>query len=121
MFSIVRLDFKTSFSIVILKSVFVLAIRAVTAFFMSFSGGMLSFIIMFVLNKRKASLLLISIFGGISHNIGQLICACLVLNNSDIFLYYAPVLIVTGCITGTATGFILENVLKYINYYGGKR
>ena len=114
MFSIVKLDFKTSMSIVILKSVFILAVRAVTAFFMSISGGILSFIVMLLLYRsKKASIIMISVCGAVSHNIGQLICACIIMKSAGLLTYYAPVLILTGCITGIFTGIISENVLKH--------
>ena len=59
----------------------------------SLSGGILSLILMLLLDKsRRFSLAGISIAGGVSHNIGQIIMAALLLQNKQI-LSYLPVLL----------------------------
>ena len=55
----------------------------------------------------------ISVSGGVSHNIGQLAVAALIVENLSI-LYYAPVLLVSGVITGLLIGFLTQEVLKRV-------
>ena len=57
------------------------------------------------------SLLGISVAGGISHNIGQLIIAVLLVENRSLF-YYAPVLLISGVITGLIIGWLTQETLK---------
>lgn len=77
----------------------------------SLAGGILSFLIMYLL-KRYTGLHVISISaaGGISHNIGQLFLAALVVENYNI-LYYASVLIIAGIITGIVIGIVAQEVI----------
>ena len=77
----------------------------------SLAGGILSFLIMYLL-KRYTGLHVISISaaGGISHNIGQLFVAALVVENYNI-LYYASVLIIAGIITGIVIGIVAQEVI----------
>ena len=81
----------------------------------SLAGGILSFLIMYLL-KRYTGLHVISISaaGGISHNIGQLFVAALVVENYNI-LYYASVLIIAGIITGIMIGIVAQEVILRLN------
>ena len=54
--------------------------------------------------------ILYSLAGGISHNIGQLFVAALVVENYNI-LYYASVLIIAGIITGIMIGIVAQEVI----------
>ena len=80
----------------------------------SLAGGILSFLIMYLL-KRYTGLHVISISaaGGISHNIGQLFVAALVVENYNI-LYYASVLIIAGIITGIVIGIVAGYICAVI-------
>ena len=81
----------------------------------SLAGGILSFLIMYLL-KRYTGLHVISISaaGGISHNIGQLFVAALIVENTSLF-YYAPVLLISGVITGILIGILTGEVTKRIH------
>ena len=99
--------------IVVLKSGFVLLTRGVVAFLLSLSGGILSVLVMIAVlavTRRKASYLLVSVFGAVFHNIGQLITASL-LTQPSLFLAYLPVLLLSGVGMGIITGAILKIVL----------
>lgn len=62
----------------------------------SLAGGMFSFITMLLLKKTKIfSPLGVSMAGGVTHNIGQLTVAALVVENSKIYLYL-PALLISG-------------------------
>lgn len=80
----------------------------------SLTGGMLSYLIMILMKKKtNLSVLVISIGGGITHNIGQLIAASLVISNFHIF-YYFPTLLIAGTITGLLIGIVSERILKIL-------
>lgn len=80
----------------------------------SLAGGILSFAVMIVAKKIPGlSTVGVSIAGGVSHNIGQLIVASVVLETSKLIVY-VPVLLVAGLITGAANGIISLRVLKSI-------
>lgn len=80
----------------------------------SLTGGMLSYLIMILMKeKTNLSVLVISISGGITHNISQLIAASLVVSNFHIF-YYFPALLIAGTITGLLIGIVSERILKIL-------
>lgn len=77
----------------------------------SLAGGILSFVVMLLLkNTGKLKILSISTAGGISHNVGQLIVAALVVENYNI-LFYVPVLIIAGIITGFLIGLLAGEIV----------
>ena len=66
----------------------------------SLSGALLSLGGMILMKKVKIfSTTAVSVTGGVLHNVGQILVACLVLE-TDVLLYYLPVLILSGVITG---------------------
>ena len=78
----------------------------------SFAGGLLSWLIMSLFKKtKKFSIVGVSIAGGITHNIGQIVVAALVLENIGI-AYYLPVLLIAGSVTGFLTGILGSGLLK---------
>lgn len=80
----------------------------------SLSGGVLSTILMSFMHKvKKLSIIGISVAGGVSHNMGQLIIAMLVLKSLDL-KYYSGFLTLCGILTGVLTGLVCKNVLKNI-------
>ena len=78
----------------------------------SLSGGLLSYAVMLLMKKRgNFSLLFISICGGIFHNIGQLAAAAV---KNTAILYYLPVLVLSGLVTGAVNGIIASRVLRHL-------
>lgn len=78
----------------------------------SVSGAVLSFGIMMILKKIKIfSPIFVSVAGGIFHNIGQIVVACFVTLTSEL-LYYLPVLLISGTISGILIGIISATVVK---------
>lgn len=72
----------------------------------SLAGGMLSLVVMLLLNRRDVfSITGVSIAGGVSHNIGQLIVAALVVQNLKIMFFF-PIMIMAGLITGCLIGVL---------------
>ncbi|WKY46735.1 Gx transporter family protein [Eubacteriaceae bacterium ES3] len=86
----------------------------------SLCGGLLSLLIMTLLNRRSFSIILVSVFGSIFHNFGQLLVAALVLQNLNLIFSYFPVLMLiaipTGIVTGTAARGLLS-LLKKTPYF----
>ena len=78
----------------------------------SLAGAALSLSVMTLLKKHTDfSILGISVAGGVSHNIGQLIIAMMVVSNTSLMVY-APVLLVSGVVTGLAIGVLTSETVK---------
>lgn len=77
----------------------------------SFAGALLSFIGMsLTYRKSNVSPVGVSVLGGILHNVGQLLVAFLFMGIGGL-LYYIPILLVSGGVTGLLIGFA-TTVLK---------
>lgn len=80
----------------------------------SLAGGLLSLFVMYGLKKMGSfSILSVSVAGGISHNLGQIGAAILLMENGKIIFYF-PVLMAAGIITGLLIGIGSREVLKRI-------
>ncbi len=94
----------------------------IIVFLFSIAGGLLSAAVMLVLYKkfsRLFSVIGISIAGAISHNIGQIVVASIVMKEISVF-GYLPVLFVSGIITGCFVGLcssLLINALRKTNIF----
>ncbi|MBR5739708.1 MAG: Gx transporter family protein, partial [Firmicutes bacterium] len=78
----------------------------------SFAGGILSIVVMYLLYRTKLfSLVGISMAGGVAHNLGQLITACVLLQNTAIMSYF-PVLLFSGLVSGIAIGILAYIIEK---------
>lgn len=107
----------SGYTIAILKALFVLLTRGAVAAAMSAAGGAFSVTIMLLLSLLpgiKEQHLLLSVFGGAAHNIGQLVMARFIINNQYVW-YYFPVLLAAGLLMGAITGMALRVVLPYLN------
>lgn len=83
----------------------------------SFAGGVLSLAVMLLLRRINGfSIIGVSIAGGVSHNVGQIIAACLVVQ-SRALLGYLPVLLIAGTVTGLLTGIAAKSAIKGIEAY----
>ena len=80
----------------------------------SLAGGILSFLVMrFVKKTGIFSIIGVSICGGVSHNVGQLIMAGLAVQTIKI-IYYFPMLLIGGLITGCLIGMLAQRILERI-------
>lgn len=78
----------------------------------SLAGGLLSLSVMAALKKADGfSVAGISVAGGVFHNIGQLIVAMLVVETFNV-IYYVPVLLIAGLLTGFIIGITAREMLK---------
>lgn len=115
---IIFLLFKFSFKEAAVVSFIRLSIMALLfgnlmTLFYSFSGALLSLLIMAVLKKINIfSTVGVSIAGGVSHNLGQVLAAIILLGTREIG-YYMIVLTVTGIIAGIFVGISGMLLLKY--------
>lgn len=76
----------------------------------SFAGGLVSFGMMVLCrHSRRFSLVGVSIAGGVTHNLAQLMVAAWVLDTPAV-VWYLPVLLVTGLVAGGLLG-LLTNLL----------
>ena len=84
----------------------------------SLAGGILSLAVQAVLKKQGSfSVAGVSIAGGVSHNIGQLIVAMIVVETYQVG-YYLPVLLIAGVLTVLLIGVISGGVLRRIRQIG---
>ena len=82
----------------------------------SLAGAALSMTVMtLMLKKTSFSLIGVSVAGGVSHNIGQLVIAMLILHSSSVFLY-APALLVAGVAAGVVIGGLTSEILKRVHF-----
>lgn len=83
------------------------------AFFFSLGGSFLSVIVMTLFKKTKLSIIGISILGSISHSIGQILIAIILIQNVYI-VYYVPWLLLFSIPTGILTGYLSKYSIDYL-------
>ena len=84
----------------------------------SLVGGLLSFAIMYIIKKTdKFSPIGVSAVGGTVHNLGQIIVAGFVMNTYRI-VYYFPILMFSGLITGIVNGIIASIIINRLGKIG---
>ena len=91
-----------------------LLLRIVLASFaFSLTGGILAYFAMCIAVSRvgENQLWVTSVFGGFFHNIGQL-CAAAVISGTWAVFSLLPYLIISGILTGTLNGLILQRLWK---------
>lgn len=122
MYALFFLNKGQAFSIAILKGLFVMFTRGPIAGSLSLCGGVVSLIVMIGIIwifKEKASYFVISIFGSIFHNMGQLALVAFMFGGIYILGYF-PVLLISGIIAGFATSTLLRFILPAFKKLGLK-
>jgi len=80
----------------------------------SLAGGLLSWLLMSVLKYIGIfSHVGVSIVGGVSHNIGQIITSILIMENINI-IYYLPFLLISGLLCGAVIGIVGGMIIQRI-------
>ena len=75
-------------------------------------GGVLSFLTMWLFKKLPLfSPVGVSVAGGVAHNIGQLVCAVLVMQTVSLS-WYLPVLLLSGTVAGAVIGVLGGLVIR---------
>ena len=86
----------------------------------SLAGGILSLLMMAVIKRINGfSVIGVSIMGGVSHNIGQIIVASIVVENLKL-VYYLPALLIAGAVTGFIMGILSKNILPIVQKEAGR-
>lgn len=116
MYAILFLTPADAAALVLLKSVFVLFTRGISAGILSFSGGFLSFLGMYLLFQIGASLLLTSAIGGLLHNLGQILAAMFLLDTPAVFSYF-PFIAFCGLFAGMISACIFRFLIPYLVKY----
>lgn len=84
----------------------------------SLSGAALALLVMILLKKLDSfSSVGVSVAGGVCHNAGQIIAACIVMQNAAISLYIIPLIIsgtLSGVLIGLVSGMLVERIKKYL-------
>ncbi|MEG1687530.1 MAG: Gx transporter family protein [Angelakisella sp.] len=117
MYALFTLGPGSGFTIAILKSYFVFLMRGGVAGALSLAGGCTAVLLMLViatLPGLRKNYLLLSIFGAVGHNAGQLVLARFILGTQQIF-FLLPLLLLAGVGMGVVTGLVLKAVMPYIN------
>lgn len=81
----------------------------------SLTGALTSLTVMILLKKlTPLSALTVSIIGGISHNVGQIAAAAVILGTGAV-VYYLPFLLISGALAGAAVGTAAGLLIKRID------
>ena len=84
----------------------------------SLSGAALALVVMILLKKLdRFSSVGISVAGGVCHNAGQIIAACIVMETTAIAVYIIPLILsgtIAGVVIGLVAGNLAERVKKHI-------
>ena len=113
-FVLYKLSFKYAAFISLLR-VFAVALLFGNVLTLSYSiaGAVISLTLMWLLKKTSLfSMVGVSIAGGVSHNLGQIIVAMIIMQTKEIG-YYMIVLAITGTIAGVLIGIVSAVVLRY--------
>lgn len=109
LFCLIFLSWKDALFITIAKSFSVIFLRGPISFYLSLSGGLLALFVQAIIwqiTKKESSLILVSAFGGLSHNIGQIL-AYSVYAKVNVSILIAP-LSILGIISGVLTAIVLR-------------
>lgn len=81
----------------------------------SFLGFVLSFLSMLIMKKfTPFGIVGVSTIGAIMHNLGQTLAACLIMQTSELIIYFIPLLL-SGTIAGTLVGILSATLTKKLD------
>ena len=90
----------------------------ITGLIYGLSGAALALLAMILVKKtNRLSTVGVSVVGGVTHNIGQIIAVCIVMGTSAIALNLVVLLItgtIAGVLIGVAAGILIERIKKYV-------
>ncbi len=112
-FAVYLLDIPTAFVLMALKVLLSgLLFGSPSAMLYALAGGMLSLAVMSLLSRmRGLSPVVVSMMGGLSHNVGQVAMAMVVLQTPKL-MYYMAILMAAGLVTGLATGLAAGGIIR---------
>lgn len=108
--------FKEAFIVTILRVLLVGLLSGVLGppFWMGLAGGTFSICMMAILKNLKLSTTVVSLFGSISHQVGQMTVGVFILGSSKILLYLY-IMLPLGIVAGIVIGLIAEKFLIHYN------
>ena len=101
----------------VLKALFVFLVSGFTAGFLSLCGGLLVMWVLYYLLPVRPTWFILSVCGALTHNVGQLLGAGVIISSSLSF-YYAPVMLVLGLVMGALTSVTLKAILPALGKMG---
>lgn len=106
-FVLYKLGWKEAVLISLVRVVMVsMLFGTLVSLFYSVAGAVLSLTGMVLLGKTGLfSTVAVSVTGGVLHNVGQILMACLLLE-TNVIVYYLPFLILSGVIAGVVIGVV---------------
>ncbi len=115
-FALYRLGWKEAAGISLIRVLLVSVLfGTVASLFYSLAGAVLSLLGMGLLKKTgKFTEIIVSVTGGVLHNIGQIAMACILLE-TDALKYYLPFLLVSGILAGVVIGVVSAILVKRIH------
>lgn len=121
-FAVYMLNIPTAFLLMGLKVLLSgLLFGSPSAMLYALAGGVLSLTVMSLLSRMKGlSPVVVSMMGGLSHNVGQVAMAMLVLQTPKL-MYYMAVLMAVGLVTGLATGLAASGIIRRFTKEQSKR
>ncbi|MDO4265369.1 MAG: Gx transporter family protein [Eubacteriales bacterium] len=110
---------RAAFSLSLLRIVLVgLSFGNPFAAFYSFCGFLLSFAVMVLMKRSRAfGILGVSAAGGVMHNVGQLICAAVLVKTGYVFTYLSVLLpagVIAGVLIGILGGILTKRLKGFI-------
>lgn len=114
-FAVYMLGIPTAFVLMVLKVVLSgLMFGGVSAMMYAFAGGLVSMIFMALLSRIKGvHVVVVSMVGGLMHNVGQVGLAMVMLGTPKL-MYYMAILMVVGLGCGALTGVCASSVMKHL-------
>ena len=116
-FAVYMLDLPTAWVLMVLKVMLSgLLFGGFNTIMYALAGGVLSMIAMSLLSRvRGMHPVTVSMAGGVSHNVGQVLVAIAVLGTQQLY-YYMAVLVVVGAACGALTGICADSVMKHLKH-----
>ncbi len=104
----------TAFGVLIARIVLsTLTFRSMSALLYSLAGGILSFGVMWLCKRsKKFGIAGVGIAGGVTHNLGQLLVASLLLGRA--LTAWLPILLLAGAVAGTVVGAAAAVTVKHL-------
>lgn len=113
--AVYMLGIPTSFLLMILKvTLSGFMFGSVSAMMYAFAGGLLSMIVMSLLSRiRGVHIVVVSMAGGVMHNVGQVALAMLILKTPQL-MYYMAILMGVGMACGALSGTCASRVMRIL-------
>ncbi len=114
-FALYKMGWREAVVVSVIRVILVaLLFGSVVSLAYSIAGALISLSLMILLRKIGIfTEIAVSVVGGITHNIGQILIAFLLLETKVVF-YYLPFLLVSGVIAGIAVGVASALLIKRI-------